>query len=155
MLQSSLSYIIVRSFPECICLILASYMLLSINLKLDEIIKKSIVFVLIVLCIRSLPISFGIHTIMIMFVLGIILYKFKKQNIISTIMTIAKIFICLALSEAIYVAIATSVLNISDTILMSNNSIESALLSLPSLIIFIVLIIIVKFIEIKFKKRHK
>lgn len=152
MLQSSLSYIIVRSFPECILLILASYMLLNIEFKLDEIIKKSIFFVAIVLCIRLLPISFGIHTIMIMFILGIILYKFKNQNIISTILTIAKIFICLAISEAIYVALATSVFNIPDNILMNNTSIESALLSLPSLLLFIVLILILKKIELRFNK---
>ena len=63
MLSSSLSYIILRSFPECILTLIASYILLDLDLKLEEVIKKSIFFVIIVLFIRMLPISFGIHTI--------------------------------------------------------------------------------------------
>lgn len=152
MLSSSLSYIITRSFPECILLILASYILLDLNIDLSEIIKRSIVFVIIVLGIRILPISFGIHTILIMFALGIIIYKFKYQNIIETIFTISKILICLVISEGLYMAIATILLNIPVETITNNTSIESALKSLPSLGIFIILVLLIKVIDKKIKK---
>lgn len=147
MLSSSLSYIIIRSFPECILMIISGYILLNINIQVSDIIKKSIVYVAIVLFIRMLPISFGIHTILSMFVLGIILYKFKHQNIIPTILTIAKIFVCLGISEGIYMAISTVILKIPVEMLADNTSVESAMLSLPSLIVFICLVLLLKKVE--------
>lgn len=149
MLSSSLSYILVRSFPECILMLISSYLLLNIDFKLREIIKKSIVFVLIVLAIRMLPISFGIHTILSMFVLGIILYKFKNQNIINTILTISKMFVCLVISEGIYTSIVTGIFKLPVEILMDNTNIKSALLTIPSLLIFLILVFIVKKIDLK------
>lgn len=147
MLSSSLSYIIIRSLPECMLMLIASYILLNLDLKLEEVIKKSIWYAAVVLVIRTLPISFGIHTIFSMFVLGTILYKFKNQNIINTILTIAKIFVCLGASEGIYMAIVTGVFKIPVEVLTDNTNILSAILSLPSLIVFIGLVFLFKQVE--------
>lgn len=155
MLSSSLGYIIIRSFPECICLILSSFILLGIDLNLGEILKKSIVFVIIVFGIRLLPISFGIHTILILFILGIILYKFKNQNIISTIFTTAETCMCLAMSEGIYMIIATNIFKIPVDIITDNTKITSAILSLPSLGIFVLLVILLKSIQERYKNNKK
>lgn len=155
MLESSLSYIIVRSFPECILLIIASYIFLDINIKRKDIAKESILYVVILTLIRKLPISFGIHTVLSMFTLGIILYKIKKQQIIQTILTIAKIFICLAISEGIYLIIINNILGIPTEMITNNTSVESALLTMPSLIVFIILVIILKFVEKKIQINKK
>lgn len=141
MLNSSLSYVIIRSFPESIFLILSGYILFNLNINLKNIIKNSLFYLVILTCIRMLPISFGIHTILSMFVIGMIFYKFENQQIISTIINVSKIYICLAISEGIYMVIADKILKIPTQILTNNTSINSAILSLPSLLIFILLII--------------
>ncbi|MCU9807020.1 hypothetical protein LEQ06_01745 [Paraclostridium sp. AKS46] len=141
MLNSSLSYVIIRSFPESIFLILSGYILFNLNIKLKNIIRNSLFYLVILTCIRMLPISFGIHTVLSMFVIGMIFYKFENQQIISTIINVSKIYICLAISEGIYMVIADKILKIPTQILTNNTSINSAILSLPSLLIFILLII--------------
>ncbi|WP_278682023.1 hypothetical protein [Paraclostridium bifermentans] len=141
MLNSSLSYVIIRSFPESIFLILSGYILFNLNINFKNIIKNSLIFLVILTCIRMLPISFGIHTILSMFVIGMIFYKFENQQIISTIINVSKIYICIAISEGIYMMIADKILKIPTQTLTNNTSINSAILSLPSLLIFILLII--------------
>ncbi|UOW67437.1 hypothetical protein [Paraclostridium bifermentans] len=141
MLNSSLSYVIIRSFPESIFLILSGYILFNLNINLKNIIRNSLFYLVILTCIRMLPISFGIHTVLSMFVIGMIFYKFENQQIISTIINVSKIYICLAISEGIYMVIADKILKIPTQILTNNTSINSAILSLPSLLIFILLII--------------
>ena len=110
---------------------------------------------IIVLFIRMLPISFGIHTILSLFVLGIILYKFKKQNVIHTIVAISKTFVCLAISEAIYMSLVTGIFKIPIEILTDNTNIRSAILTLPSLLVFMLLVILLKKIELKFQNKKQ
>ncbi|GAA0091556.1 hypothetical protein UT300009_15840 [Paraclostridium bifermentans] len=152
MLNSSLSYVIIRSFPESIFLILSGYILFNLNINLKNIIKNSLFYLVILTCIRMLPISFGIHTVLSMFVIGMIFYKFENQQIISTIINVSKIYICLAISEGIYMVIADKILKIPTQILANNTSINSAILSLPSLLIFILLIIGINLITKKISK---
>ncbi|GAA0707669.1 hypothetical protein GCM10008904_17080 [Paraclostridium ghonii] len=152
MLNSSLSYLIIRSFPECILLVLAGYILFDLKIKLTNLVKKSLFFLIVLTCIRMMPISFGIHTIFSMFIIGIIFYKFENQQIIPTILNVSKIYICLAMSEAIYMVIANAILKIPTEVLTNNTSINSAILSLPSLLIFILLIVVLNLITKKISK---
>ena len=127
MLNSSLSYVIIRSFPESIFLILSGYILFNLNINLKNIIRNSLFYLVILTCIRMLPISFGIHTVLSMFVIGMIFYKFENQQIISTIINVSKIYICLAISEGIYMVVADKILKIPTQILTNNTSINSAI----------------------------
>lgn len=155
MLNSSLSYIIIRSLPECILLIISSYILMDIKLDKIDILKKSILYLIILTLIRVLPINFGIHTVLSMFVLGTILYRLKGQDIINTILTISKIFICLAMSEGIYMVMANDVMGIPLKLLTDNTKIVSAMLTLPSLLIFFILVLIIKMLTNKIYKFYK
>ena len=155
MLNSSLSYIIIRSLPECILLIISSYILMNIKLDKIDILKKSILYLIILTLIRVLPINFGIHTVLSMFVLGTILYRLKGQDIINTILTISKIFICLAMSEGIYMVMANDVMGIHLKLLTHNTKIVSAMLTLPSLLIFFILVLIIKMLTNKIYKFYK
>ncbi|WP_250672737.1 hypothetical protein LZ906_012895 [Paraclostridium ghonii] len=146
MLDSSLSYLIIRSFPESVFLILAGYILFGLRIELTNLIKNSLFFLILLTCIRMMPISFGIHTVFSMFIIGIIFYKFENQQIITTVLNVSKIYICLAMSEVIYMVMANEILKIPTEALTNNTSINSAILSLPSLIIFILLIIILNLI---------
>lgn len=141
MLNSSLSYVIIRSFPESIFLILAGYILFNLKIEFRRLIKNSLIFLILLTSIRVMPISFGIHTVFSMFIIGVIFYKFENQQIIQTIINVSKIYICLATSEVIYMLVAEKILGVSTKMLVDNTSINSAILSLPSLLIFILLII--------------
>ena len=152
MLSSSLSYIFIRSFPESVLLILAGYILFDLKIDIIDVLKNSILYLIILTFIRMMPISFGIHTVLSMFVIGIIFYKLKKQQIITTILNIANIYICLAISEGIYMIIANCVFKIPTQVLTANTSVYSALLALPSLLIFILLIIVIKLITKKLNR---
>lgn len=152
MLSSSLSYIFIRSFPESVLLILAGYILFNLKIDIIDVLKNSILYLIILTFIRMMPISFGIHTVLSMFVIGIIFYKLKNQQIITTILNIAKIYICLAISEGIYMIIANCVFKIPIQVLTANTSVYSALLALPSLLIFILLIIVIKLITKKLNR---
>lgn len=152
MLNSSLSYVIIRSFPESIILVLGGYILFKLRFDFKDIMKNSLFYLVILTCIRMLPISFGIHTILSMFVIGIIFYKFENQQITSTIINVAKIYICLTLSEGIYMYIVSNMLGISMEILTDNTNVSSAILSLPSLLIFVLLIIVLNLITKKIIK---
>lgn len=149
MLSSSLSYILIRSFPESILLILAGYILFNLEINIIDILKYSILYLIILTFIRIMPISFGIHTVLSMFVIGIIFYKLKNQLIITTILNISNIYICLAISEGIYIIMANWIFKIPIKVLTTNTSVNSALLTLPSLLIFILLIILMKLITKK------
>lgn len=152
MLSSSLSYILIRSFPESILLILAGYILFNLEINIIDVLKDSILYLIILTFIRIMPISFGIHTVLSMFVIGIIFYKLKKQPIITTILNIANIYICLAISEGIYIIMANCIFKIPIKVLTANTSVHSALLALPSLLIFILLIILMKLITKKLNR---
>ncbi|KGJ50370.1 hypothetical protein KD33_05435 [Clostridium sp. NCR] len=99
-----------------------------------------------------MPISFGIHTVFSMFIIGVIFYKFENQQIIPTIINVSKIYICLATSEVIYMLVAEKILGVPTTMLVDNTSINSAILSLPSLLVFILLIIGLSVITKKISK---
>ncbi|XTR37412.1 hypothetical protein ACQQ2T_12655 [Paraclostridium tenue] len=152
MLSSSLSYIFIRSFPESVLLILSGYILFNLKIDIIDVLKNSILYLIILTFIRMMPISFGIHTVLSMFVIGIIFYKLKNQQIITTILNIAKIYICLAISEGVYMIIANCGFKISTQVLTANTSVYSALLALPSLLIFILLIIVIKLITKKLNR---
>lgn len=132
---------------------LASYILMGIKLEFKDILKNSILYLGILTFIRMLPISFGIHIILGMFVLGIILYKIKKKDVILTILTISKMFACLAISEGIYVFIINTILGVPLENFIDNTSVESALLTLSSLFIFIALVIILRFLTNKIGRK--
>lgn len=144
MLESSFEYIIIRTLPESILFMLAGFILL--NLKIDKI--KLLVYGLllggIVTAIRSLPIAYGIHTVLAMMIGGYILTKISKLPLAQVVMATCGIFISLALSEGIYIGIATGIIGIPMEILTDTDAI-AALCTLPSLIIFIGIVILMKY----------
>ena len=135
MLESSLVYIITRTFPESLVVILSGMILLDIDIKVNEVIKKGIFFGCTVAGIRMLPINFGVHTVLSMISFGLILFKISKQDIMKSMLTTCIVWIALALSESIYILIAMGIFNVPMDILTNTKSLEAALKTLPSLLI--------------------
>ncbi len=150
MLESTWQYIIIRTFPESIILILAGVILLGKKINKLEILKNGMLLGLLITIIRKLPINFGVHTILAMVTLLVLLYNISDRiSFIPPLITTSLIWIALAISEGIYIGLATMVLNIPFDHLASNSTIEGAILTLPSLIILIVIILLFKNIKNK------
>ncbi|MGL5347316.1 MAG: hypothetical protein ACRDA3_08190 [Peptostreptococcaceae bacterium] len=142
MLESSLVYIIARTFPESLIMVLSGMILLDIDIKISKVIKTGICFGCVVAIIRMLPINFGVHTVLSMISFGLILFKISKKDVMKSMLTTCVVWIALALSESIYILIAMGIFNVPMDILTNTRSLEAALKTLPSLLIafFIVML---------------
>ena len=152
MLESSINYIIMRTFPESLILILSGMILLDLKINIKKLVKQSILLGICVVLIRILPINFGVHTVLSMIALGIMLFKIYSKDILKICISICEIFISIILSEGIYVFLMTFILNIPTEILMNNTSIKGALITLPSLAITFIIVLIFKKINTKIYK---
>ena len=139
MLESSLVYTITRTLPESLVLVLSGLILLGIGIDIDKskVIKKGMLLGFIIGIIRLLPINFGEHSILSMVALGVILFKCSNNDIIKSMVSTCLVWLSLALSEGIYVLIATNILNIK---------IEKAMKSVEPIVTLVIGLIIGLFI---------
>lgn len=142
MLDSDIIYTIARTIPESIAVIFAGLSLLRIKKDKFYILKQGILLGVTIFIIRSLPISFGIHTILSMIVLGLMLSNVYKKSIIKPIIVTCVTLILLSLSEAIYMVIATGIFKIEFESLINNSGLYGAIITLPSLLIFLGIVVI-------------
>ncbi|HSQ88047.1 hypothetical protein [Romboutsia sp.] len=144
MLESSITYILLRTFPESIVLVLSGLILLGIKIDTKNVMKKGMLLGILITFIRLLPINFGVHTILSMIVVEIILYKSSENQLVKSMISTFMIWISLALSEGIYILIATGIFKIPFDKLANNKSLYGALTTLPSLLILIGIVFIFK-----------
>lgn len=154
MLHTSLDYTLVRTFPECAIVLVVGCYLLNLKISKITLLKKTLMLGVIQTCIRMLPISFGIHTIIGMALVLFVLVDMSKNTFINCIMALCKIFLCLILSEVIYISLITNILSIPEKVLVDNSNVMSAIYTLPSLVIFAVLAFIIEFINRRFQERN-
>jgi hypothetical protein len=77
---------------------------------------------------------------------GIILYKSSGNQLVKSMISTGIIWISVALSEGIYILIATEIFKIPFDKLVNNKSLYAALATLPSLLILISVVFIFKII---------
>jgi hypothetical protein len=152
MIDSDIIYTILRTIPESIMIIFSGFILLGIKKDKLYILRKGILLGIIVSIIRKLPISFGIHTVLSMIIVGAILFIVSKDRLLNSIIATCQIWIALSLSEAIYIMIATKIIKIPFAVLTNNIGIKGALTTLPSLVIFLGLSLLFNKIQNKTKK---
>ena len=146
MLESSLVYIITRTFPESLILVLSGVVLLGINIDKKRIFKDGIILGMIIGIIRLLPITFGVHSILSMISLCIILLRYDNNDIVKSMVSTCLVWISLALSECIYILISISFLNIKVERLTDNTTLQGAIITLPSLLIMFLIVLLLKYV---------
>lgn len=151
MLNTSLGYILVRCIPECAVLLLVGCRFLKLKISIKTLLSKTFILGIIISLIRMLPISFGIHTIIGMGIILFMLVDLSKDSFMNCIIALCKLFLCLIFSEFIYVKLVTTLFSVPESILMDNYSIMSAIYTLPSLVILIILSILIESIVNKFQ----
>ena len=144
MLKSSLAYVILRVIPESIVLIFGSFILLDLKIDKYKIMRYGFLYGLIVTVIRSLPITFGVHSLLSMTTLGVILFKISNKNFMEIMVTPCNIWIALALSEGIYYFIATKILDLNAEVLTNYQTVSGAISTLPSLGILLLIVMLIK-----------
>lgn len=155
MLQLDIPYIIARTFPEGILVVLAGAILLDTKVNRIKLLKMGLLLGAIVTFIRILPINFGVHTILAMMMYWLIISKISAAKTIQTIMATLEIWIALVLSEGLYLVIATWILNLDYEALTKNEGLYGAIATLPSLIIFMLIVIIIKIVSKKIRGKYE
>lgn len=151
MLLTPLGYILVRTFPECAVVLLVGCYFLKLKVSAATLLKNTLILGIIQSCIRMLPINFGIHTIIGMILVLFVLVDISNDTFTNNILILCKIFLCLILSESIYIKLLVDVLSVPKTLIVNNYTIMAAIFSLPSLAIFVALSILVEFISRKLR----
>lgn len=149
MLRTSLGYILVRTFIECTIVLIVGCYFLKLKVPTKTLPKKALILGIIQSFIRMLPISFGIHTIIGMGLVLFILVDISKDTFINCIMALCKIFLCLILSESIYIKLLIDIFSIPETLIVNNYTVMGAIYSLPSLVIFVIFAILIEVITKK------
>lgn len=155
MLQLDIPYIIARTFPEGILLVLAGVILLDTKVSRIKLIKTGLLYGAIVTFIRILPINFGVHTVLAMMMYWLVISKISEAKTIQAIVTTLEIWIALVLSEGTYLAVATEILNVDYDLLTRNEGLKGAIITLPSLMIFMLIVIIIKLVSKKIRGKYE
>ncbi|MCR1935074.1 hypothetical protein ACQX0N_06105 [Clostridium tepidum] len=148
MLKLSVVEFVARAVPEAFLFIFAIYTFSHTRINKKRYLLSSLLMTIMIFIIRSLPISYGIHTILSIMVLVLLSYTINKIDVTiavkSTIITIILQFIC----EGINIFIIQYVLK-NDMNYIFNNSKLKTMYGIPSLIIFtcIVLLLYIRLLE--------
>jgi len=142
MLEQPISALFLRIIPEAMLLFYAVSVIGSVKINFKNTIYSGIALGIINYLVRMLPIDFGVHTMVALLAYIGISSKVHKIDTFKSIKICLISMALLFISDALLVTIYVNILNISQEALFAK-SIEGTLLSLPSLIIFILIVSII------------
>ena len=151
MLKLSAIEFAARAIPEAFLLIFAVYTFSSTRMNKKNYLLSSLLMIIMIFIIRSLPISYGIHTILSIIVIILLSYSINGIDVIncikSTIITIIFQLIC----EGTNIFIIQYILGKDMNHIFTNPNLKT-IYGIPSLIIFAC---IISFRYIKLLKREE
>lgn len=146
MLHISFFELIVRTIPESFLFVFAIYVFANTKVDFKKYIIASIGLAIGTFFIRKLPISYGIHTIINIILLVFICNFFNKINTLECIKGGIFTAILLFFSEAINLFLIQ--LKVGDNVTsIFSNPVLKTIYGIPSLIIFLVIILSVNFLK--------
>lgn len=152
MLQVTLIEFILRGIPEAFIHLFAMYTFTGVKLDKHRYIKTGIILSMIMLIIRCLPISYGIHTILIIMAMITLSITLNKLGIIETIRAAIINVIVQFLAEGINMILIEGCFGRSIQEI-SSDPITKVFYGIPSLIIWMIFIFgYYKWIDRKKKK---
>ncbi|ABR47485.1 hypothetical protein Amet_1280 [Alkaliphilus metalliredigens QYMF] len=152
MLKLPIISLFLRTIPEGIILVLVGYMILNKPLEKQKICITGVILGISTYFVRMLPINFGIHMILILFVYMFLLHKINIMNFYKAVTAGIVSFIFIAISEWIMLVFYIGVLGMS-TEKVLDQSLSSILLGLPSLVLlFCMGMLVQKIININARK---
>ena len=141
MLKVTLFETLVRGIPEALTMMLAMYAFANKKLEKKEYLISSLILVLVVYLIRLLPINYGIHTILNIFVLIFLIFNINKIDLIASIRASILILMILFICEGLNVWFIKYVLhkNLNESFKIP---LDRVILGIPSTIIFATIVIL-------------
>lgn len=107
-----LAQFFIAYIPQMALVVLTVYILAQKTFQKDKIIITTMIMSIIALIVRRLPISFGIHTVILMFFHFIILLMYNGICIKDSIKGLLIAFLIILIAELIYVPAIVSTLGI-------------------------------------------
>lgn len=150
MLRLTAFEFIVRAIPEAFVYIFASYVVSNNKFDTKKYIFSSMLFAILVYFIRTLPINYGVHTILSIITQTIILISISKIDTILAISASIITTICLFIAELLDLLVLKLIFKEQLESIMSN-PISKTMYGLPSLVGFMVIISIYYYL----RKRNK
>ena len=154
MLKLTVVEFLLRSVPEALLFVWASYLLSKTKIEFIRYFSSSIIFAIMVYLIRLLPIDFGIHVILNIFVFLILNIKVNRLKVIKAIPISIGMFIIEAVCESLNMMLLTNILHYDLSFIHKNYIIKLVCFS-PSLILFIIISLMLNFIINFFNKTNK
>ncbi|MCB2300106.1 hypothetical protein [Clostridium tagluense] len=137
MLKLSLLEVYLRALPESFLVIFAVYAFSKTVINVKRYIISSILYGISVYLIRSLPIQYGVHTILNIIMIIVLTAFLNKIVIIKSIQASIMALILLFICEGINMIIIKYIFKVNVINILSNTS-EKILYGIPSLVIFAV-----------------
>ena len=142
MIKLSLLELLIRVIPEIAIYMWACYLLSKTKFHLNRYLVSIIVLTLATYMVRSLPISLGINTVLSLGLLIIINININKISVIKSISISVSIIILESLCELINMLMIKYLLK-ADLTLVFNNPFVKTIYGIPSLVLFVLSIIII------------
>lgn len=148
MLKVTLFETLVRGIPEALTMMLAMYAFANKKLVKKEYLTSSLILVAIVYLIRLLPINYGIHTILNIFVLIFLAFNVNKIDLIVSIKASILILVILFLCEGLNLWVIQNVFSTDINHLFDSVFIKT-IFGIPSTIMFSLIVISYYLIALK------
>lgn len=139
----SLLALIFQGIPEMIALTTFAFVLAKADLNWRIICASGVVMGVIAFVIRLLPVTFGVHTIVLIFLLIIIIHQFAKVEIIKTVVSVFLSFVVLVLLETVTHVTLFSVLEFSMETVM-NSEMLMILVGIPQIVLLFLISFVIK-----------
>ena len=135
---------ILLAFLEALGIFIFTFVFSKVNLTKQELLVFSVVFAVLTLLLRKLPISFGIHSLILICVTGGLLSYYYKQKLSIMLISLIIVFAIIYVSELLVVLIFSKVLlvNYIETIL--SKPIWWFLSGLPHILLLLILAYVIK-----------
>lgn len=145
-LQLSFFEFLCRTIPEALLFILAIYIFSGVKFKVKRFLLSSFILAIITFLVRMLPISYGIHIMLNIIVFFSIQNLIIKINITDSIKYSILTAILMSICEGFNVGFL-KIFNVNRIEEIFNNPILKTLYGVPSLIIFLIVLLIYKLIK--------
>ncbi len=133
------------------CLGIYAFCLKKVEAK--KYIAVSVLCIVISILVRLLPVSFGIHTILVLVCLFLLAIFFLKMPALASIRSIVAITILLIITELLSIFIMTSIIGPDKVDVMMKDRIGKSIIALPSSILFALFITVSYFALLKLKRK--
>ena len=156
----SISFIdlLVKGIPEGFLFVFAVYIFTRIKFDVKKYLILSVLFTILTYVYRKLPIFFGVNTILsllTLILLFIVFYRVNLQILIKTIVSVIAIAIIIIISEELNFLILNGIYGHEKTQSLFKTEYGVSIYSIPSTIMFAVIVFIVFFVLLYIDKHKK